>query len=152
MCIYPIETRHLQKHLEHISICRSCQCKKKIDSFRCYVVWIENERVIERYLSSQFFVVFQPKILTWAWIPGGLLHRIFILEAKPSLTKSSFNTFKKQQTKMLVMCQRFGDLFLFGLVWSTIRTNISKVGLKSWLITCSSNVTLSLPSYTVSAL
>ena len=22
-----------------------------------------------------------------------------------------------QQTKMLVMCQRFGDLFLFGLVW-----------------------------------
>ena len=24
---------------------------------------------------------------------------------------------KMQQTKMLVMCQRFGDLFLFGLVW-----------------------------------
>ena len=24
---------------------------------------------------------------------------------------------KIQQTKMLVMCQRFGDLFLFGLVW-----------------------------------
>ena len=24
---------------------------------------------------------------------------------------------KIQQTKMLVMCQSFGDLFLFGLVW-----------------------------------
>ena len=24
---------------------------------------------------------------------------------------------KIQQTKMLVMCQRFGDLFLFGLIW-----------------------------------
>jgi hypothetical protein len=24
---------------------------------------------------------------------------------------------KIQQTKMLVTCQRFGDLFLFGLVW-----------------------------------
>ena len=24
---------------------------------------------------------------------------------------------KIQQTKMLVSCQRFGDLFLFGLIW-----------------------------------
>ena len=24
---------------------------------------------------------------------------------------------KIQQTKMLVKCQRFGDLFLFGLIW-----------------------------------
>ena len=24
---------------------------------------------------------------------------------------------KIQQTKMLAMCQKFGDLFLFGLVW-----------------------------------
>ena len=24
---------------------------------------------------------------------------------------------KIQQTKMLVTCQRFGDLFLFGLIW-----------------------------------
>jgi len=42
---------------------------------------------------------------------------------------------------MLVMCQRFGDLFLFGQVWqySTNQTNIIKVGSKSWLLTCSSN-------------
>ena len=31
---------------------------------------------------------------------------------------------KIQQTKMLVTCQRFGDLFLFGLVWlySSVQT------------------------------
>ena len=32
------------------------------------------------------------------------------------------------------------------------RQNIIKVGSKSWLLTCSSNITLSLPSYTGSAL
>jgi hypothetical protein len=45
---------------------------------------------------------------------------------------------------MLVMCQRFDDLFLFGLVWSgsilQFRQNIIKVGPKSWLLTCSSAV------------
>ena len=60
---------------------------------------------------------------------------------------------KIQQTKMLVTCERFGD---FYLAWSgsilQIRTNIIKVGSKSWLLTGSSNITLSLPSYTVSAL
>ena len=63
---------------------------------------------------------------------------------------------KIQQTKMLVTCQRFGVLFLFGLVWSgsilQFRQNIRKVGSKSWLLICSSNITLSLPSYTGSAL
>ena len=53
---------------------------------------------------------------------------------------------KIQQTKMLVTCQRFWDLFLFGLVWqySSVQKNIIKVGSKSWLLTCSSNITLSL--------
>jgi hypothetical protein len=53
---------------------------------------------------------------------------------------------------MFVMCQRFGDLFLG---WSGIilqfRQNIIKVGSKSWLLTCSSNMILRLPSYTGSA-
>ena len=49
---------------------------------------------------------------------------------------------------MLVTCQRFGDLFLFGLVWqySLIQKNIMKVGSKPRLLTCISNITLSLPS------
>ena len=48
---------------------------------------------------------------------------------------------KIQQTKMLVTCQRFGDWFLFGLVWqySSIQKNIIKVGSKSLLLTCTSN-------------
>ena len=48
---------------------------------------------------------------------------------------------KIQQTKMLVTCQRFGDCFLFGLVWpySSNQKNIVKVGSKSLLLTCSSN-------------
>ena len=57
---------------------------------------------------------------------------------------------KIQQTKMLVTCQRCGDLFLFGLVWqySSIQKNIIKVGAKSWMLTCSCHITLSLPFYT----
>ena len=40
---------------------------------------------------------------------------------------------KIQQTKMLVTCQRLGDLFLFGLVWqySSVQTKYNKVGSKS---------------------
>ena len=42
---------------------------------------------------------------------------------------------------MLITCQRFGDRFLFGLVWpySSNQKNIMKVGSKSLLLTCSSN-------------
>ena len=55
---------------------------------------------------------------------------------------------KIQQTKMLVTSQRFSDWFLFGLVWpySSNQKNIMKVGSKPRLLTCISNITLSLPS------
>ena len=61
---------------------------------------------------------------------------------------------KIQQTKMIVMCQRFGDLFFLGWSGSILqfRQNMIRVGSKSWLLTRSSNITLSLPSYTGSAL
>ena len=49
-----------------------------------------------------------------------------------------------------------GLVICFYLGWSgitlPIRTNLIKVGSKSWLLTCFSNITLSLPSYTVSSL
>ena len=49
-----------------------------------------------------------------------------------------------------------GLVIFFYLVWSgsflQFRQNIIKVGSKSWLLTCSSNITLRLPSYTGSAL
>ena len=46
-----------------------------------------------------------------------------------------------------VKTPRFGDLFLFGLVWQylPIRTNIIKVPSKSWQLTCSNNMVLILP-------
>ena len=55
---------------------------------------------------------------------------------------------------MLVTCQKFGVLILFWLVWqySSVHKKIIKVGSKSWLLTCISNITLSLPLYTCSAL
>ena len=53
---------------------------------------------------------------------------------------------------MLVTHQSFG--FYLGWSGSTLqfRQNVMNVGSKSWLITYSSNITLSLPSYTGSAL
>ena len=62
---------------------------------------------------------------------------------------------KIQQTKMFVTCQRFGDLFnVFICAGLAVfyKSDIIKVGSKSWLLTCSSNITLSLPSSTGSAL
>ena len=53
---------------------------------------------------------------------------------------------------MFVTCQRFGDFIWAGLIFLQFRQNIIKVGSKSWLLTYSSNITLSLPSFTGSAL
>ena len=59
---------------------------------------------------------------------------------------------KIKQTKMLVK----GLLICFYLCWSgsilQFRQNMIKVSSRSWLLTCSSNITLSLPSYTGSDL
>ena len=57
---------------------------------------------------------------------------------------------------MLVTCQTFGVLFLFGLVgqYSSVQTKYNKGRFKvmTTQLTCSSNINLSLHSYTVSAL
>jgi hypothetical protein len=56
-----------------------------------------------------------------------------------------------EQTKMLVTCQRFGDFFYLGW-YSSVQTKYNKGRFKVGLLTCSSNITLRLPSYTGSAL
>ena len=73
--------------------------------------------------------------------------------AKKLATSNLHIKAKIQQTKMLVTCQRFGELFLFGLVWqySSIQKNKIKVGSKSWILTCSCHIILSLPFYTYPA-
>ena len=48
-------------------------------------------------------------------------------------TYLKYNMYPKlQQTKMLVKCQRFGDLFLFGMVWqySSFQTKYNKCRFK----------------------
>ena len=76
--------------------------------------------------------------------------------ATPGITSThAFQNPKIQQSTMLVTCQRFGDLYLFGLVWqhSSVQSKHNKGSCsKSWLLTCSSNIVLSLPSYTGSTL
>ena len=93
------------------------------------------------------------------FVPSMWLFQLLHLDNSKATIKIAFNHHqfihgvrtKIQHTKMLVTCQKFVDLFLFGLVWQ-FRQNILKVGSKSWLLTCSSNITWSLPSYTGSAL
>ena len=48
---------------------------------------------------------------------------------------------KIKNIAMLVKCQMFGDLCFFGRSGSIlqIRTNLIKIGSKSWLLTCSTN-------------
>ena len=49
--------------------------------------------------------------------------------ATPGITSThAFQNPKIQQSTMLVTCQRFGDLYLFGLVWqhSSVLTNYNK--------------------------
>ena len=69
-----------------------------------------------------------------------VLHITFKYESEKKARLHNCLGPKIQQTKMLVMCQRFGDWFLFGLVWpySSNQKNIMKVGSKSLLLTCSS--------------
>ena len=65
------------------------------------------------------------------------------LSAKSKLSQVSFVEIvspKIQQTKMLVTYQRFGDLFLFGLVWqySSVQTKYNKgtelpLGFQIWV-------------------
>ena len=75
----------------------------------------------------------------------------FILGAHPSSWPALHIWPKIHQTKMLVTCQRFGDLCLSGSILQ-YRQNIIKVGSKSWVLSCSSNITLSLPPYNGSTL
>ena len=78
----------------------------------------------------------------------------------------NINKFSKRSTLLVVMPPKYSRLrfllrvkglvtcFDFGWYSSILkfRQNIIKVGSKSWLLTCSSNITLSLPSYNGSAL
>ena len=62
----------------------------------------------------------------------------------------------KQKYRLRCLLRVKGLVICFYLGWSgsiiQIRTNMIKVGSKLWLLTCSSDINLSLPSYNVTAL
>ena len=66
------------------------------------------------------------------------------------------NVCMQKYSRLRCLLRVKGLVICFYLGWSgsilQFRQNIIKVGSKSWLLTCSSNITLSLPSYTGSAL
>ena len=74
---------------------------------------VETSLFLFKLLLHDFFSCFSSKLLNFSFLS--------------SIFWSLFP--KIQQTKMLVACQRFGDWFLFGLVWqySSIQKNIIKV-------------------------
>ena len=63
---------------------------------------------------------------------------------------------KQKYSRLRCLLRVKGLVICFYLGWSgsilQFRQSIKKVGSKSWLLTCSSNITLSLTSYTGSAL
>ena len=105
------------------------------------------------------------------WCVGSTKGQFFLLpnnKLRPNVKKWGFgrslaNTHSNQNQIMsiLIYSQEYSRLrcllilkvlvICFYLGWSgstlPIRTNIIKVGSKLWLLTCSSDITLSLPSY-----
>ena len=90
---------------------------------------LKNLRRLWRYLKEILIFSFEDKEPRFTRLKPDLALRL--------LSKGLFFIRAMQQTKMLVTCQRFDDLFYLGWSGSTrqIRTNIIKVGSKSWLLT-----------------
>ena len=87
-----------------------------------------------------------------------LRNLIFLLKKKELIwfVKVSNMWWRQKFSRLRCLLRVKGLVIGFYLGWSgsilQFRQNIIKVGSKSWLLTCSSNITLSLPSYTGSAL
>ena len=98
--------------------------------------------ILRSFLFCDCFSVFM------TWIP--------LLTKNYQLPLLFLNNSIQKYRKLRWLLRVKGLLICFYLGWSVsillFRQNIIKVGLKSWLFTWSSNITLSLPSYTGSAL
>ena len=81
---------------------------------------------------------------------------VVIIPTTNSIIPPMINACFQKYSRLRCLLRVKGLVICFYLGWSgstlQFRQNITKVGSKSWLLTCSSNITLSLPSYTVSAL
>ena len=74
---------------------------------------LHNSYIIEQFYSMISYINKEFVIRTWTILRYGQN-----TSPKFHFINYSYGVDSKiQQTKMLVKCQRFGDLFLFGLVW-----------------------------------
>ena len=95
---------------------------KKSSQYSKYV-WIAEEKL---NLRPRFGILLQ-RILRWkTWLR--VPRHLKLGENRRSDQSYQQVSSKIQQTKMLVMWQKFGDLFLFGLVWKypSVQTKYSK--------------------------
>ena len=88
---------------------------------RTHFFWCQEKKVSSRRLMSQSINPFFVDVLQIVF--SRLVTRV--------VCKDKAGQPKIQQTKMLVTCQRFCDLFLFGLVWHTLGDfrNISTISI-----------------------
>ena len=108
------------------------------------------------------WLLFWPRVSSLAVQGLALVNRGFCCE-KCLLAQGMFysmgistyrNTQKYSRPRCMLRVKGLVNCFYLGWSGSTLqfRQNMIKVGSNSWLLTCSSNATLSLPSYTGSAL
>ena len=117
----------VQRYLHHVKlplVLSSAQHWKKMHWLQCMQVYCYKE-------EARFCSVFHP--LNCSFSSTNVVSRcsisidVFHLHL-PTYTQARQSLTKIQQTKMLVTCQRFDDLFLFGLVWqySSVQTKCNK--------------------------
>ena len=92
--------------------------------------------------------MFDSKPISCSWVHG--------LPKGQEISKENCLVLYQKYSRLRCLLHVLGLVIGFYLGWSgstlQLRQNFIKVGSKSWLFTCSSNITLSLPSYTGSAL
>ena len=77
---------------------------------------------------------------------------VFYFRRMSAGTSARFDSSTQKHSRLRCLVRVKGLVICFYLVWSgsilQFRQNIIKVGSKSWLLTCSSDIILSQPSYT----
>ena len=90
-----------------------------------------------------------------AWL-GNVSHRLTRIDKIVASWLTKIKSYTQKYSRLRCLLRVKGLVICFYLGWSVsilqFRQNIIKVDSKSWLLTCSSNITLSLPSYNGSAL
>ena len=132
-----------------------------IDKFcKTLLMLCENCPLKKTFCRSQDFFIMTTQDLTSLLIIDKHLQSFakivpFSKKPHPPVSTDFFTITQKYSRLRCLLCVK-GLVICFYLGWAgsilQIRTNIIKVGSNWWPLTCSSKITLSLPSYTGSAL